>query len=218
MESKPIHLFVGLLQAVLSYVHFESLHLSFFAVVIILVHVPTCHLLLRTIWCRLFAIIKSFQHSSIGTCFGQQEIVLENTIVLSRLLLVRVELSWSIILKVGHEPRVGLIHDIIVVRSALLWRIVKARGSGVGVGAEARLDLTLILIVLALARDGSSPVGELASGIWLVWLVESVGMTISCRFSSSANGRVVPRRYLRTKLTIVKIGDVAQGANVLIVD
>ena len=75
--------------------HFKPLHLSFFAIVIILVHIPR-HLL-RTIWGRLFAIIKSFQHPCVGTCFGQQEVVLENAIVMSRLL-VRVELSRSIIL------------------------------------------------------------------------------------------------------------------------
>lgn len=81
-----------------SYVHFHALDRSLSSVVI-LVDVAS-HLLIAS---RLFAIIKSFQHSCVGTCLRQKEIILENSIaILSRLLLV-MEFSWSIILEVLHE-------------------------------------------------------------------------------------------------------------------
>ena len=43
-------------------------------------------------------------------------------------------------------------------------------------------------------------------------------MTISCGFSSTTYGRVVSTRYLRTKLTIIQVRNVAKSANILIVD
>ena len=111
----------------------------------------------------------------------------------------------------------GLIHDIIVMWSTLLRRIVKARSRCIWIGAIPSLYLPLILVVFALARDGPATVGELATSIWFVRLVEGVRMTISCWLSSSTYRRVVSTGYLRTKLAIIQVRNVAQSTNVLII-
>ena len=76
----------------------------------------------------------------------------------------------------------------------------------------------IVLILFCLSRDGASSVGELSSCIGLIWLVQGVGVTISCRFSSTACGSVISTLDLRVYLTIViQVGDVTQGPHVLII-
>ena len=76
----------------------------------------------------------------------------------------------------------------------------------------------IVLILFCLSRDGASSVGELSSCIGLIWLVQGVGVTISCRFSSTACGCMISTLDLRVYLTIViQVGDVTQGPHVLII-
>jgi hypothetical protein len=213
-SSTPIYLLFDCLYH--SYVHFHALNSSFGAIAIILVHISR-HLL-GTIGGRLFAIIKGLEHSCVGTGLWQQEVVLEHTVILSRLL-PSVELGWSIVLQILHEARMGLIHNIIVVRSGLLWRVVKPRSCRIWILVESFLHLTLIFVVVCLPADRAAAVRELAPRIRLIRLVKSVGMTVRSRFSSPAYSRVISAGYLRTKLTIiVQVRNIAQSADILIID
>lgn len=202
--------------------HFHALNCSFCPVVVILIHISS--LLLGTVRGRLFAIIKSLQHSCVGTRFWQQEVVLEYSVVLSwgSLLLV-LEFRRSIILQVLHEARLGFVHNIIVMGSALLWRIVKARSCCVRTRAKAGVvHVGFVLVILCLStNDGPSSVGKFTSCIGFIWLVESVGMTISCRFSSSTCGRVISTwnlRVIELSSVVIQVGNISQGAHVLIID
>lgn len=103
--------------------HFHSLNSSFCPVVVILVHIARTRYLLWTVGSRLFAIIKGFQHPSVGTRFWQQEVVLEYTTVTVATLPERGclgEFRRPIILKVLHESGLGgFVHCIIVMGSPL---------------------------------------------------------------------------------------------------
>jgi hypothetical protein len=111
--------------------HLHALNGSLGAVVI-LVHIGS-HL--GSIGGGLLAIIERLQHPCVGTSFWQQKVVLENSVILSRGLIV--ELSWSIILKVLHEPGLCLVHNIIVMWCALLRGIVKPGCCSIGARTES---------------------------------------------------------------------------------
>jgi hypothetical protein len=114
------------------------------------------------------------------------------------LLLLVLEFRRSIILKILHEARLGFVHNIIAMGSALFRRIVKARSCLVMTLANAGVvHVGIVLILFCLSRDGASSVGELSSCIGLIWLVQGVGVTISCRFSSTACGSVISTLDLR---------------------
>ena len=117
--------------------HFHSLNGPFCAVTpgIILIHI-TRHL---SLWAtrRLFAIIKGLEHPRIRTGFRKQKVILEYTILRILCLSTVAKFGRSIILKVLHEARLGLIHNISVMRRALLRWIVEAGGRGIGTRTEA---------------------------------------------------------------------------------
>jgi hypothetical protein len=118
------------------------------------------------------------------------------------LLLIR-EFGWSIILEILHEPRLGFIHNIIVMRSALLRRVVEARSCLIGTCAEARgVHLPLVLILFTLASNRSSSIGKLSPCVWFIWFIESIGMTIGCRFSSATYCCVISTSTLRVELPV----------------
>ena len=178
--------------------HFHALDGSFRAVVI-LIHIAS-HLL-WTVGSWLFAIIKCLEHPCVGTRLGQQEVVLEYAVASLSRLLLRCKLGWSIILQVLHEPRLGFVHNIIVMGSALLWGVVKPRSCLICSLAEA-WGVHPIVVILVLASDGASSTWKLASGIGFVWLIESVSVAISCRFTTSASRRMVSTRNLRIERSV----------------
>jgi hypothetical protein len=127
----PIYLCICIVCS--SYMHFHSLNSSFGPVVVILVHIARTRYLLWTIRCRLFAIIKRFQHPSVGTRFWQQEVVLENATVALGLRGSLGEFGRPIILQVLHESGLGFVHNIIVMGSALFRWVVEPGGGCIGV-------------------------------------------------------------------------------------
>jgi hypothetical protein len=144
-----------------SYMHFHSLNSSFGSIVVILVHIARTRYLLRTIRSRLFAIIKGFQHPSIGTRFWQQEIVLENTSVALGLRSSLGEFWRPIILEVLHEPGLGFVHYIIVMGSALFRWVVEAGVGCVGVLTEAtvvQVSFVGLILLLFLSIDRASTI------------------------------------------------------------
>ena len=78
-------------------------------------------------------------------------------------------------------------------RSALLRRVVEARSCLISTtSAEARgIHLPLVLIILTLAGNGAPSIRKLSPCVWFVWLIKSVGMAVSSRFSPTTCGRVI---------------------------
>ena len=95
----------------------------------------------------LFTIIKSFEHSSIGTSFRKYEVILEDT-VLSLTNLSTIDWSnnfWSIILEVLHETSLSIVHDILRRILLFVW-VVESWCSSVWSSTKVRL-IHLVLLV-----------------------------------------------------------------------
>ena len=207
-----------------SYVHFHSLYGSLGTIIAIICLIMRMRInvlghMVRTrssllvshishlSW--LFTIIKSFEHSSIGTTFRKYKVILEDA-VLSLTNLGTIDWSndfGSIILEVLHETSLSIVHYVLRRILLFVW-IIESWCSCVWSSAKVWLVhlvllihqyYTVILLVTWVAAfkasinctsNGSSTIRKLTSCL-LVWFVESVSCTVSGWFSSSTYSSMI---------------------------
>ena len=225
-----------------SYVHFHSLYGSLGTIITIirlvmrvginvLRHTRSCLLVCyvsHLSW--LFTIIKSFEHSSIGTSFGKYEVVLENAI-LSLTNLGTIDWTndlWSIILKVLHETSLSIVHDILRRILLFIW-VVESWCSCVWSGAKVWLvhlilfvhqNYAVILLVtwvttfettINSSSNGATTVWELTSGL-LIRLVECVSGTVSSWFPSSTYSSMISTSSIA--VSSVRMSSLSESSNI----
>ena len=159
-------------------------------------------------WRRLLAIIERLDHAAcVGTCLGQQEVVLEYTVVIVVLTTADASIQhlWSVILQILHESRLSVIHQIVLVwRSSSILRIVESGGRCIWIRAkivyvEVLVDAHETAVPVAgvvkwsvgVTANGATAIRELASRIWFVRLVQRVSVVISCLLPSTTDCCVV---------------------------
>ena len=198
-----------------SYMHFHSLNRTLRAVAAIIrmvVNMVCRHSIHTSIWracctstntwCWLLAIIKCLYHPScIWTCFWQQEIVLEDSIIIGSN--TTVDYLWSIILQVLHESRLCIIHQVILVgRSSLIFRIIKPGSRRVRIRVKIvhvyiLIDKTAITIAriikwsIWVTTNRATSIWKLSSCVLLIWFVKRVGVVVSCLLSTTTDGCMV---------------------------